>query len=320
MNLLVTGGLGFIGSNFIRHMLNTHPTCTITNLDAVTYAGNPANLVDIEKEPRYSFVQGNICNRQIVESVFSRHAIDTVVHFAAESHVDRSIHDSSAFVMTNVLGTQTLLDSALHHKCSRFVHISTDEVYGSTATGSFKETDMLNPSSPYSASKAASDLLARAFFITHGLPVIITRCTNNYGPFQYPEKLIPFFVTNLLKDKKVPVYGTGKNIRDWIYVLDHCRAIDFVLHQGTDGEIYNIGSDHEKTNLDITYEILKILDKDSSSIEFVKDRPGHDWRYSLDSSKLRAMGWKPQTSFETALKETVEWYVQHDRWWQPLLR
>ena len=195
-----------------------------------------------------------------------------------------------------------------------------DEVYGSAATGSFTETDLLNPSSPYSASKAASDLLARAFFITHGLPVIVTRCTNNYGPFQYPEKLIPFFVTNLLKGKKVPVYGTGKNIRDWIYVLDHCRAIDFVLHHGTDGEIYNIGSDNEKTNLDITHEILKILKKDSSSIEFVKDRPGHDWRYSLDSSKLRAMGWKPQTSFETALKETVNWYVQHEGWWQPLLR
>ena len=320
MKLLVTGGLGFIGSNFIRYMLYKHPDCTITNLDAITYAGNPANLVDIEKNPRYFFVKGDICDQQIVESVFSHHAIDTVVHFAAESHVDRSIHDSSAFVTTNVLGTQTLLDSALHHKCLRFVHISTDEVYGSAATGSFKETDLLNPSSPYSASKAASDLLARAFFITHGLPVIVTRCTNNYGPFQYPEKLIPFFVTNLLKGKKVPVYGTGNNIRDWIYVLDHCRAIDFLLHHGTDGEIYNIGSDNEKTNLDITYEILKILKKDSSSIEFVKDRPGHDWRYSLDSSKLRAMGWKPQTSFETALKETVNWYVQHEGWWQPLLR
>ena len=320
LKLLVTGGLGFIGSNFIRHMLNTHPDCTITNLDAITYAGNPANLVDIEKNPRYFFVKGDICDRQIVESVFSHHAIDTVVHFAAESHVDRSIHDSSAFVTTNVLGTQTLLDSALRHKCLRFVHISTDEVYGSAATGSFTETDLLNPSSPYSASKAASDLLVRAFFITHGLPVIVTRCTNNYGPYQYPEKLIPFFVTNLLKDKKVPVYGTGKNIRDWIYVLDHCRAIDFVLHHGTDGEIYNIGSDNEKTNLDITYDILKILKKDSSCIEFVTDRPGHDWRYSLDSSKLRAMGWKPQTSFETALKETVNWYVQHEGWWQPLLR
>jgi dTDP-glucose 4,6-dehydratase len=319
LNLLVTGGLGFIGSNFIRHMLKAHPECSITNLDAITYAGNPANLVDIEKNPRYFFVKGNICDRQIVESVFSHHVIDTVVHFAAESHVDRSIHNSSAFVTTNVLGTQTLLDTALLHNCSRFVHISTDEVYGSTSTGSFKETDLLNPSSSYSASKAASDLLARAFFITHGLPVIITRCSNNYGPYQYPEKLIPLFVTNLLEGKKIPVYGTGKNIRNWIHVVDHCRAIDFVLHHGTDGEIYNIGSDNEKTNLDITYEILKILNKDSSNIEFVKDRAGHDWRYSLDSQKLRAMGWRPQISFETGLIETVGWYVQHEGWWKPLL-
>ena len=320
LKLLVTGGLGFIGSNFIRHMLASYPECTIANLDAITYAGNPANLADIENDPRYSFTQGNIFDRQCVESVFSHHAIDTVVHFAAESHVDRSIQDSSAFAKTNVLGTQTLLDAALSNTCSRFVHISTDEVYGSAVKGSFKETDMLNPSSPYSASKAASDLLARAFFITHGLPVIITRCTNNFGPYQYPEKLIPFFVTNLLKEKKVPVYGTGKNIRDWIYVMDHCHAIDFVLHHGVEGEIYNIGSGNEKTNLDITNQILKILNRDSSSIEFVKDRLGHDWRYSLDSSKLRAMGWKPQTSFETALKETVEWYVRNEWWWQPLLR
>ena len=320
MKILVTGGLGFIGSNFIRHMTAEHPDCMITNLDAMTYAGNPANLTDIEKNPRYSFVHGNICDRHTVESVFSQHSIDTVVHFAAESHVDRSIQDSSAFVKTNVLGTQVLLDAALLHQCTRFIHISTDEVYGSTAAGSFKETDPLNPSSPYSASKAASDLLARAFYITHDLPVIVTRCTNNFGPYQFPEKLIPFFVTTLLLGKNVPVYGTGKNVRDWIYVLDHCRAIDFVLFQGTAGEIYNIGSDNEKTNIEITHQILKSLGKDASSIEFVNDRPGHDWRYSLDSSKLRAMGWRPQTTFETALEETVEWYVQHKGWWQPLLR
>ena len=319
MKILVTGGLGFIGSNFIRHMTTEHPDCTITNLDAMTYAGNPANLTDIEKNPRYSFIQGDICDRHTVESVFSQHSIDTVVHFAAESHVDRSIQDSSAFVKTNVLGTQVLLDAALLHHCTRFIHISTDEVYGSTATGSFKETDPLNPSSPYSASKAASDLLSRAFYITHDLPVIVTRCTNNFGPYQFPEKLIPFFVTNLLLGKKVPVYGTGKNVRDWIYVLDHCRAIDCILFQGTAGEIYNIGSDNEKTNIEITHQILKILKKDASSIEFVKDRSGHDWRYSLDFSKLRAIGWRPQTAFETALEETVEWYVQHKGWWQPLL-
>jgi dTDP-glucose 4,6-dehydratase len=286
----------------------------------MTYAGNPANLADFEKDPRYSFVKGDICDAHAVDQVFSHQEIDAVVHFAAESHVDRSIHDASAFVTTNVLGTQVLLDAALRHKIPRFVHISTDEVYGSAATGSFKETDILTPSSPYSASKAGSDLLARAFFITHGLPVIVTRCTNNFGPYQYPEKLIPFFVTNLIRGKKVPVYGTGKNVRDWIYVLDHCRAIDFVLQQGTPGEIYNIGGDNEKTNLEITHQILEILGKDSSCIEFVKDRPGHDWRYSLDSAKIRSLGWKPQSTFEDALKETVAWYVQHEGWWQPLLR
>jgi len=318
VKLLVTGGLGFIGSNFIRHMLNTHPECSITNLDAITYAGNPANLVDIKKDPRYSFVQGNICDRQIVNSVFSHHAIDTVVHFAAESHVDRSIHDSSAFVKTNVLGTQTLLETALHHNCLRFVHISTDEVYGSTAKESFKETDMLNPSSPYSASKAASDLLAYAFFITYGLPVIITRCSNNYGPYQFPEKLIPLFVTNLLDGKKVPVYGTGRNVRDWIHVGDHCRAIDFLIDKGNSGEIFNIGGENEKTNLEITEKILKLLKKDDSMIEHVKDRPGHDFRYSLDCSKLRRLGWKPSQSFEEGLTDTVSWYVQNEWWWRPL--
>jgi dTDP-glucose 4,6-dehydratase len=320
MKLLVTGGLGFIGSNFIRYMLGEHPDCTITNFDNMTYAGNPANLADFEKDSRYSFVKGDIRDSHAVDLAFSHHTSDAVVHFAAESHVDRSIHDASAFVTTNVCGTQTLLDAALRHTISRFIHISTDEVYGSTATGSFKETDILNPSSPYSASKAGSDLLARAFFITHELPVIVTRCTNNFGPYQYPEKLIPFFVTSLLREKKVPVYGTGKNIRDWIYVLDHCRAIDFVLRKGVAGEIYNIGGDNEKTNLEITHQILGILGKEASSIEFVKDRPGHDWRYSLDSSKIRNMGWKPQSTFEDALKETVEWYMQHEGWWRPLLR
>jgi dTDP-glucose 4,6-dehydratase len=301
-------------------MLGEHLDCTITNFDKITYAGNPASLEDFRNDSRYSFIKGDICDPHAVDQVFSHHAIDAVVHFAAESHVDRSIHDATSFVTTNVLGTQTLLDAALRHKISRFIHISTDEVYGSTATGSFKETDILTPSSPYSASKAGSDLIARAFFITHGLPVIVTRCTNNFGPCQYPEKLIPFFVTNLLGGKKVPVYGTGKNVRDWIYVLDHCRAIDFVLRKGTAGEIYNIGGDNEKTNLEITQQILKILGKDSSSIEFVKDRPGHDWRYSLDSTKLRKMGWKPQSTFEDALRETVEWYVHNEGWWQPLLR
>lgn len=320
MKLLITGGLGFIGSNFIRYMLKEHPGITITNLDAKTYAGNLENLTDIEKDSRYSFVYGNICDSDVVESVFSLNDIDTVVHFAAESHVDRSICNSADFITTNVLGTHTLLEAALRHDCKKFVHISTDEVYGSTVAGSYKESDPLNPSSPYSASKAASDLIAQAFFITYNMPVIVTRCTNNFGPYQYPEKLIPFFVTNLLRGKKVPVYGTGKNIRDWIYVLDHCFAIDFILKKGAVGEMYNIGSGNEKTNLEITHTILEILGVETSRIEFVKDRPGHDWRYSLDSSKLRALGWKPRTTFESAIKETVEWYVQNKGWWQPLIR
>ena len=235
MRLLVTGGLGFIGSNFIRQMLEGHPEHSIVNLDKVTYAGNPENLRDIAGDPRYTFIRGDICDQDLVGSVFREHQIDAVVHFAAESHVDRSIEDASVFVRTNVLGTHVLLEEALNHGVERFVHVSTDEVYGSIRSGSFREIDNLNPSSPYSASKAASDLLARSYYITHDLPVIVTRCTNNFGPYQYPEKLIPLFVTNLLDGKKVPVYGTGKNVRDWIYVLDHCRALDFVLRHGEPG-------------------------------------------------------------------------------------
>lgn len=318
MRLLVTGGLGFIGSNFIRQMLEGHPEHSIVNLDKVTYAGNPENLRDIAGDPRYTFIRGDICDQDLVGSVFREHQIDAVVHFAAESHVDRSIEDASVFVRTNVLGTHVLLEEALGCGVERFVHVSTDEVYGSIRSGSFREIDNLNPSSPYSASKAASDLLARSYYITHDLPVIVTRCTNNFGPYQYPEKLIPLFVTNLLDGKKVPVYGTGKNVRDWIYVLDHCRALDFVLRHGEPGEIYNIGGDNEKSNLEITEGILRVLGKDGSMIEYVRDRPGHDWRYSLDSSKLRSMGWKPEFDFETALQATVEWYVENAWWWRPL--
>ena len=318
MRLLVTGGLGFIGSNFIRQMLEEHPEDSIVNLDKVTYAGNPENLKDIAGDPRYTFIRGDICDQDLVGSVFREHQIDAVVHFAAESHVDRSIQDASVFVRTNVLGTHVLLEEALGCGVERFVHVSTDEVYGSIRSGSFREIDNLNPSSPYSASKAASDLLARSYYITHDLPVIVTRCTNNFGPYQYPEKLIPLFVTNLLDGKKVPVYGTGKNVRDWIYVLDHNRAIDFVLRHGEPGEIYNIGGDNEKSNLEITEGILRVLGKDGSMIEYVRDRPGHDWRYSLDSSKLRSMGWKPEFDFEAALQATVEWYVENAWWWRPL--
>ena len=318
MKILVTGGSGFIGSNFIRYMLNEHPDDAIINLDKLTYAGNLDNLIDIESNPNYSFVRGDVCDQNIVDKLMQEQQIDQVIHFAAESHVDRSIVDGSAFVRTNLLGTYTMLDSALRHGINRFIHISTDEVYGSTNEGSFKETDVLNPSSPYSSSKAGSDLLARSYYTTHDLPVIITRCTNNFGPYQHPEKLIPLFITNLADDKKVPVYGTGQNVRDWIYVLDHCRAIDFILQRGETGEIYNIGGSAERTNLEITEKILEILGKDESTIEYVQDRPGHDFRYSLDCSKLKDIGWVPKYNFEGALEKTIRWYIENEWWWRKL--
>ncbi len=318
MKILVTGGLGFIGSNFIREMLRENPDCEIVNLDLVTYAGNPANLRDIGNDPRYIFVQGDICDTACVSRTLSDHNVDVIVHFAAESHVDRSITDASVFVRTNVLGTHVLLEGAMRNGVSRFIHVSTDEVYGSTVHGSFTEMDNLNPSSPYSASKAGSDLLARSYWITHGLPVIITRCTNNFGPYQYPEKLIPLFATNLLDGKKVPVYGTGKNVRDWIYVIDHCRAIAFILKHGEPGEIYNIGSGNELTNLEITHSLLTHSKKDESMIEYVQDRPGHDWRYSLDTTKIRSMGWRPAFDFDSAMEMTVSWYAENEWWWRPL--
>ena len=318
MKLLVTGGAGFIGSNFIRHMMISHPELEIINLDVLTYAGNLNNLKGIEKNPNYTFIKGISATGLLSMRFLTNTKVDAIVHFAAESHVDRSITDASAFVMTNVLGTHTLLECARTHSIPKFIHISTDEVYGSTMEGSFKETDILSPSSPYSASKAGSDLLALSYFTTYNLPVIITRCTNNFGPYQFPEKLIPLFVTNLLDGKKVPVYGTGKNIRDWIHVSDHCRAIEFLLERGNPGEIYNIGGGHEKTNLEITQKILDLLSKDDSMIEYVKDRPGHDFRYSLDCSKLHAMGWKPKYSFDEALEETISWYTQNEWWWRPL--
>ena len=318
MKLLVTGGAGFIGSNFILHMMNTHPDIEIINLDILTYAGNLNNLKSVERDPGYTLVKGDICSLDIVNSILDTHEIDAIIHFAAESHVDRSITDASEFVRTNVLGTFNLLECARHHPVGKFIHISTDEVYGSTMKGSFTENDILSPSSPYSASKAGSDLLALSYFKTYNLPVIITRCTNNFGPYQYPEKLIPLFVTNLIEGKKVPVYGTGKNIRDWIHVRDHCRAVEFVLNKGNIGEIYNIGGGNEKTNIEITKKILTLLKKDDSMIEYVTDRPGHDFRYSLDCSKLSKMGWRPRYSFEGGLKDTVDWYSTNEWWWKPL--
>lgn len=315
---LLTGGSGFIGSNFVRYILEKYKDCSIINLDKLTYAGNPDNLCDIENDPRYSFIKGDICDSKIVDELMKN--CDIVVHFAAESHVDRSINSGTEFVNTNVMGTNVLLESAMENDIKKFIHVSTDEVYGSIKQGSFREDDILNPSSPYSASKAGSDLLVRSYFITHGLPVMITRCTNNFGPYQYPEKLIPLFITNLLEDKKIPVYGTGLNVRDWIYVLDHCRAIDFIIQKGKLGEIYNIGSGNEKTNLEITKKILELLGKDKSMIKFVEDRKGHDFRYSLDFSKIKKLGWKPAYDFETALEETINWYRQNRWWWEKLKR
>jgi dTDP-glucose 4,6-dehydratase len=316
MRLLVTGGSGFIGTNFVRDQLARHPERSVVNLDALTYAGNPANLADLAADPRYVFVRGDIRDAALVGELMGE--VDAVVHFAAESHVDRSITDPGAFVSTNVQGTFTLLEAARRDGVDRFLHVSTEEVYGSIAEGAFRETDPLRPSSPYSASKAGSDLLALAYHMTHGLPVVVTRCSNNYGPYQFPEKLIPLFVTNLLEGRKVPVYGSGTNVREWIYVLDHCRAIDFVLDRGAPGEVYNIGSGVEKTNLEITDALLRLLGRDESAVEHVDDRKGHDFRYAIDCSKLRALGWTPAFGFEEALAETVDWYRANEAWWRPL--
>ena len=317
MNLLITGGAGFIGSNFIRYIFNQYPDDKIVNLDKLTYAGNLENLRDIENNPHYTFVKGDICNENIVDKLVSRQP-DAIINFAAESHVDRSIIDPQSFIKTDILGAQTLLEAAKKYQIERFVQISTDEVYGSIKEGFFTEESSLRPNSPYSASKTAADLMVRAYQQTFGLPVLITRSSNNFGNFQYPEKLIPLFVTNLLEDKKVPIYGDGQQIRDWLYVMDNCEGIDFVLHHGQIGEIYNIGSNNERTNLEITKIILDQLGKDESCIEYVKDRPGHDQRYALDSTKLRNLGWQSRYEFEEAMAKTVQWYQDNPQWWQPL--
>lgn len=316
MRLLITGGCGFIGSNFIRYILNKYPSYTIINLDKLTYCGNPENTRDCEKNQRYSFVQGDVCDQLIMQKAMKD--VDVVIHFAAESHVDNSIKDPFIFTKTNVLGTHILLESSLKNKIKKFVYISTDEVYGSIENGRFKETDPLKPSSPYSASKAAADLLAQSFFHTFKLPVIITRSANNFGPYQYPEKVIPLFITNLLENKKVPLYGDGLNVRDWLYVLDNCKAIDFVLHRGDIGEVYNIGAGNEIANLTLTKLILKELGKDESYLQYVLDRPAHDRRYALDWSKLKKLGWKPTFEFTAALKQTIHWYTEQRTWWEQL--
>lgn len=315
-NILVTGGAGFIGSNFMYHILKAHPNYTIVNLDCLTYAGNLFNLTGIEGNDNYHFAKGNINNYEFVEHLVHTYSIDAIVNFAAESHVDRSIMGPEIFIETNIQGTLTLLEVARKCNIQRFVQISTDEVYGSLgSTGSFTEQTHLAPNSPYSASKASADMLARSYFKTFRLPVLTTRCSNNYGPYQFPEKLIPLMIKNALNDKKLPVYGEGKNVRDWIHVKDHCAAIDRVLHDGKEGEVYNIGSSNEWQNIDIVKEILHILDKPESLIQFVKDRPGHDFRYSIDSSKIRSeLGWTPIFDFQHGLKSTIEWYLENQEW------
>ncbi len=316
MKLLVTGGCGFIGSNFIRYWLKKYPDDKIVNLDKLTYAGNLDNLKDIENNENYEFVNGDICDKALVDNLMKD--IDIVFNFAAESHVDKSIKGPLIFTETNVLGTHVLLESAKNNKIKEFIHISTDEVYGSRKEGSFKETDLLKPNSPYSAAKAAAEMVARAYNITFKLPLITTRSSNNFGPYQYPEKVIPLFVTNLMENKKVPLYGTGLNVRDWIYVIDNCEAIDFVSKNGKIGEIYNIGGGNEIPNIELTKTILKEMGKDESFIEYVKDRLAHDFRYSLNCEKLHKLGWKPRFNFDKAIKETIQWYKDNEEWWRKL--
>ena len=316
MKILVTGGSGFIGSNFVRHVLATHPGDSVVNLDTLTYAGNPENLRDVDADPRYRFVKGDICDAPLVRDLVA--GVDAVVHFAAETHVDRSNMGADDFLRTNVLGTHTLLEAARASGLGRFVLVGTDEVYGSLATGAAREGDPLNPSNPYSASKAAADLLARAYFVTHRLPVLITRSSNNFGPYQYPEKVVPLFITNALDDRPLPLYGDGKNVRDWLYVLDNCAGIDLVLRRGADGEVYNIGGGNEVENVTLTRQILRLVGKPESLIAPVADRPGHDRRYALDSGKLAGLGWAPAHTFEAALEATVAWYRSHEAWWRPI--
>lgn len=314
--MLVTGGAGFIGSNFIIYMLQKYPELEIVNMDALTYAGNLENLSSVQNHPHYSFTATSITDAEAVESWFQQ-GIDIVVNFAAESHVDRSILEPDIFVKTNVLGTQVLLDAARKYGVTKFVQVSTDEVYGTLGdTGLFTEETPLAPNSPYSASKAGGDLMVRAYYETFGLPVNITRCSNNYGPYQFPEKLIPLMISRALNEQPLPVYGDGLNIRDWLYVEDHCSAIDLVIHQGKPGEVYNIGGNNERTNLHIVRTILEELGKPESLITHVQDRPGHDRRYGIDPAKItRELGWKPKHDFESGIKETIQWYLDHKDWW-----
>ena len=320
-NILVTGGAGFIGSNFIRFFLRNRPEIVVINIDKLTYAGNLENLADVSDNPQYHFIKGDICDRALLESIWDQQGVDTVVHLAAESHVDRSILESAAFIQSNVVGTQILLDVARKKGVEKFLHVSTDEVYGSLGpSGKFVETTPLHPNSPYAASKASSDLLALAYHHTFGLPVIVSRCSNNYGPYQFPEKLIPLMIVNALSDKPLPIYGDGLNVRDWLYVEDHCRALDIVLQGGSLGEVYNIGGNNEWRNIDIVEFILARLGKPMSLIKFVKDRPGHDRRYAMDATKIaRELTWQPSHTFEIGISSTLEWYLNHRSWWEHVM-
>ena len=333
--ILVTGGAGFIGSNFLHYILKNREDIQVVNLDALTYAGNLENLISVQDDPRYTFVKGDIRDRALVNELFSRYGFDTVVHFAAESHVDRSITEPEVFLTTNVIGTQTLLDAAKRawkvdpeDKYSReyrpgvkYLQVSTDEVYGALGkTGMFRETTPLSPNSPYSASKASADMVVRAYHETFGLPVNITRCSNNYGPYQFPEKLIPLMIANALADKPLPVYGEGLNVRDWLYVEDHCKAIDLIIHKGRVGEVYNVGGHNEKQNIEIVKIICRELGKQESLITHVSDRKGHDMRYAIDPAKIHnELGWLPETRFEDGIRKTIRWYLDNKKWWQDIV-
>jgi dTDP-glucose 4,6-dehydratase len=316
VKILVTGGAGFIGSNFVHYVLRMHPEDAVINLDKLTYAGNPENLRDLEQNPRYRFVQGDICDEAVVTEAMAE--ADAVVNFAAETHVDRSLQGAGEFIDTDVKGLYVLLEAARARKVERFLHVSTDEVYGSIEQGSFAETDPFHPSSPYSASKAGGELMAAAYAHSFGYRILITRGSNTYGPSQYPEKVIPLFITNLIDDQPVPLYGDGLNVRDWLYVEDHCSGIDTVLRKGTPGEAYNVGGDQERTNLELTHALLSRLGKGEALIRRVADRPGHDRRYSITTAKARALGWAPQVGFEEGLTRTVTWYQENQAWWRRL--
>jgi len=321
MNILVTGGAGFIGSNLVMYLLKKYSDIRLVNLDKLTYAGNLENLESVKNDRRYHFEKGDICERGLVEGLLREHKVDTIINVAAETHVDRSIVGSAEFIQTNVVGTHILLELAKENKISRFVQVSTDEVYGSLGpSGKFTEETPMHPNSPYAASKASADNFVLAYQHTYGLPAVITRCSNNYGPFQFPEKLIPLMIANALSDKPLPVYGDGMNVRDWLHVADHCSAIDAVLHRGRAGEVYNIGGSNEKPNLELVKLLLTLLGKKETLITFVKDRPGHDRRYAIDSSKIqKELGWKPAFTFEKGMKETVEWYIQNRKWWERII-